>query len=76
MILVQVFISGMQLLSKAILVKGSFIFAIVSYRHTVAAICILPFGIYFVFFFGSLCYSFSLSVIKPELIQYKLNKYL
>nr|KYP36513.1 Auxin-induced protein 5NG4 [Cajanus cajan] len=47
MILVQVFISGMQLLSKAILVKGSFIFAIVSYRHIVAAICILPFAIYF-----------------------------
>ncbi|PRQ56122.1 hypothetical protein RchiOBHm_Chr1g0332301 [Rosa chinensis] len=34
------FVAGMNLLSKAILSEGSFIFALMEYRHVVAAICV------------------------------------
>ncbi|CAJ1970587.1 unnamed protein product [Sphenostylis stenocarpa] len=47
MILVQVFATGMQLLLRVILVEGSFIFALIAYRHIVAAICVAPFALYF-----------------------------
>ncbi|KAH1245661.1 putative calcium-binding protein [Glycine max] len=39
MLLVQVFATGMQILSRVILVEGTFIFALIAYRHAVAAIC-------------------------------------
>ncbi|XP_027368428.1 WAT1-related protein At1g09380-like [Abrus precatorius] len=47
MLLVQVFATGMQLLSRVILVQGSFICALIAYRHIVAAICVAPFALYF-----------------------------
>ena len=47
MILVQVFISALQLLSRVILVHGSFIFSLIAYCHIVAAICVAPFALYF-----------------------------
>ncbi|TKY56413.1 WAT1-related protein [Spatholobus suberectus] len=47
MLLVQVFVTGMQLLSRVILVHGSFICALIAYRHIVAAICVAPFALYF-----------------------------
>ncbi|QCE15448.1 WAT1-related protein [Vigna unguiculata] len=37
MFLVQVFATGMQILSRVILVEGTFIFALIAYRHVVAA---------------------------------------
>ncbi|TKY56412.1 WAT1-related protein [Spatholobus suberectus] len=47
MLLVQGFVTGMQLLSRVILVKGSFIFSLIAYRHIVAAVCVAPFAFYF-----------------------------
>ncbi|KAG4389689.1 hypothetical protein GLYMA_06G138300v4 [Glycine max] len=47
MLLVQVFATGMQILSRVILVEGTFIFALIAYRHAVAAICVAPFAFYF-----------------------------
>ncbi|XP_061358015.1 uncharacterized mitochondrial protein AtMg00810-like [Gastrolobium bilobum] len=47
MLLVQIFATGMQLLSRVILVQGTFIFALITYRHVVSAICVAPFALYF-----------------------------
>ncbi|OIW04339.1 hypothetical protein TanjilG_32531 [Lupinus angustifolius] len=47
MLLVQLFATGMQLLSRVILVEGTFIFALNAYRHIVAALCVAPFALYF-----------------------------
>ncbi|KAL9315912.1 hypothetical protein ACSQ67_016913 [Phaseolus vulgaris] len=47
MLLVQVLLTGMQLLSRVILVQGTFIGALIVYRHLVAAICVAPFALYF-----------------------------
>ncbi|KAG5052708.1 hypothetical protein JHK87_004906 [Glycine soja] len=47
MILVQIFLIGLQLLSRIILVRGFFIFSLIVYRHLVAAICVAPFAFYF-----------------------------
>ncbi|TKY69951.1 WAT1-related protein [Spatholobus suberectus] len=46
-LLVQVFATGMELLSRVILVQGTFVFALVAYRHIIAAICVAPSAIYF-----------------------------
>lgn len=46
MLLVQLFATGMQLLSRVILVQGTFIFALIAYRHVVAAIFVAPFALY------------------------------
>ncbi|KAF1889380.1 hypothetical protein Lal_00024705 [Lupinus albus] len=46
MLLVQLFATGMQLLSRVILVQGTFIFALIAYRHIVAALCVAPFALY------------------------------
>ncbi|KAK7301014.1 hypothetical protein RJT34_11869 [Clitoria ternatea] len=47
MLLVQVFATLMQILSKVILAQGTYIFALIAYRHIVAAICVAPFALYF-----------------------------
>ncbi|CAJ2652374.1 unnamed protein product [Trifolium pratense] len=47
MLLVQIFATGLQLLSRVILVQGTYIFALTAYRHIVAAICVAPFAFYF-----------------------------
>ncbi|CAK8575026.1 unnamed protein product [Lathyrus sativus] len=47
MLLVQIISTGMQLLSRVILVRGTFIFAFITYRYIVAAICVVPFALYF-----------------------------
>lgn len=47
MFLVQVFATGMQILSRVILVEGTFIFALIAYRHVIAAVCVAPFAFYF-----------------------------
>jgi hypothetical protein len=47
MLLVQIFATGLQLLSRIILVQGTYIFALTAYRHIVAAICVAPFAFYF-----------------------------
>ncbi|KAF8042998.1 hypothetical protein BT93_A1360 [Corymbia citriodora subsp. variegata] len=47
MLLVQAFGTGMQLLSKVILNDGTFIFALLAYRHVVGAVCIAPLALYF-----------------------------
>ncbi|PQM41283.1 WAT1-related protein [Prunus yedoensis var. nudiflora] len=47
MLMVQIFVTGMQLLSKVILSEGTFIFALMAYRHIVAAICVAPFAFFF-----------------------------
>ncbi|KAL6127476.1 hypothetical protein ACLB2K_070841 [Fragaria x ananassa] len=47
MVAVQMFVAGMNLLSKVILSEGSFIFALMAYRHVVAAICVAPFALCF-----------------------------
>ncbi|KAI4307007.1 hypothetical protein L6164_030242 [Bauhinia variegata] len=46
MLLVQVFAAGLQLLSRVVLVKGTFIFALIAYRHIVGAVCVAPFAFY------------------------------
>ncbi|BBG98452.1 nodulin MtN21 /EamA-like transporter family protein [Prunus dulcis] len=47
MVMVQIFVTGLQLLSKVILREGTFIFALMAYRHIVAAICVAPFAFFF-----------------------------
>ncbi|KAE8680404.1 hypothetical protein F3Y22_tig00111390pilonHSYRG00056 [Hibiscus syriacus] len=47
MLAVQVFATGQQLLSKVILTQGTFIFALMTYRHLVAALCIAPLALFF-----------------------------
>jgi len=64
MLLVQVFATGMQILTRVILVEGTFIFALIAYRHIVAAVCVAPFAFYFerqlieLFFHVSACLNF------------------
>ncbi|KAM6555311.1 hypothetical protein CsatB_002330 [Cannabis sativa] len=45
--LMQIVYTGMQLLSRIILVKGTFVFALITYRNVVAAICVAPLAYYF-----------------------------
>ncbi|XP_060972002.1 WAT1-related protein At1g44800 [Cannabis sativa] len=47
MLMVQIVYTGMQLLSRIILVKGTFVFALITYRNVVAAICVAPLAYYF-----------------------------
>ncbi|XP_044485939.1 WAT1-related protein At1g09380-like [Mangifera indica] len=47
MLLVQLLMTGMQILSKIILNQGIFIFALMTYRHIVAAFCVAPFAFFF-----------------------------
>ncbi|PON83706.1 Plant-drug/metabolite exporter [Trema orientale] len=47
MLLVQLFATGMQVLSRVILVEGTFVFALMTYRHVVAALCVAPLAFYF-----------------------------
>jgi drug/metabolite transporter (DMT)-like permease len=42
MILVQLIMTGMLLLSRVILDQGQFVFALLTYRHLVGAICVAP----------------------------------
>ncbi|CAI0376067.1 unnamed protein product [Linum tenue] len=46
MLLVQTIASGMLLLSKVILNGGTFVFALLTYRHVVAALCVAPFAFF------------------------------
>ncbi|CAN1262683.1 WAT1-related protein At5g07050 [Linum perenne] len=46
MVLVQGFATGMVLLSKVILNGGTFVFALLAYRHVIAALCIAPFALF------------------------------
>lgn len=46
MLLVQLFATGMQILSRVILVQGTFIFALIAYRNLVAAVFVAPFALY------------------------------
>ncbi|CAN4085601.1 unnamed protein product [Withania somnifera] len=45
MLTVQVIATGLQLLSKVILSQGTFVFALMTYRHVVATLCIAPFAL-------------------------------
>ncbi|XP_020250215.1 WAT1-related protein At5g64700-like isoform X1 [Asparagus officinalis] len=47
MIMVQVFTTAMLLLSKVVLTQGIFVFALLAYRHVVAAIFVAPFAFFF-----------------------------
>lgn len=47
MLVVQVFSTGLQLLSRVILTNGTFIFALTAYRFMVAAFCVAPFALFF-----------------------------
>ena len=47
MLMVQAMATGMQLLSKIILNNGTFVLALMTYRHVVAALCMAPFAFYF-----------------------------
>ncbi|OWM79697.1 WAT1-related protein At1g43650-like [Punica granatum] len=47
MLMVQAFATGLQLLTRVILNNGTFIFALMTYRHVVAAICVAPFAFIF-----------------------------
>ncbi|VFQ65412.1 unnamed protein product [Cuscuta campestris] len=42
MLLVQAIATGLQLLSKVILGHGTFVFALMTYRHIVATFCVAP----------------------------------
>ena len=47
MVAVQVFTAGLQLLYRVIAGDGTLIFALMAYRHVVAALCVAPFAFYF-----------------------------
>ncbi|PSS32939.1 WAT1-related protein [Actinidia chinensis var. chinensis] len=44
MLMVQVFGTGLQLLSKVILSQGTFVLSLMAYRHVVGALCVAPFA--------------------------------
>ncbi|RAL46339.1 hypothetical protein DM860_015332 [Cuscuta australis] len=45
MLLVQGIMAGLQILSKVILGEGAFVFALMTYRHVVATLCVAPFAL-------------------------------
>ncbi|CAA0816438.1 WAT1-related protein [Striga hermonthica] len=47
MLAVQVITAGLLILSRVIISRGTFIFALMTYRHVIAALFILPFALYF-----------------------------
>ncbi|KAL0400512.1 UNVERIFIED_CONTAM: WAT1-related protein [Sesamum latifolium] len=47
MVVVQAITTGLQLLARVILSEGTFVFALMAYRHVVAAFAVLPFALYF-----------------------------
>ncbi|KAL7213973.1 hypothetical protein ACSBR1_026408 [Camellia fascicularis] len=47
MLMVQVFGTVLQLLIRVVLSEGTFIFALVAYRHVVGAVCVAPFALFF-----------------------------
>ncbi|XP_057527167.1 WAT1-related protein At5g64700-like [Amaranthus tricolor] len=47
MLIVQIISTGLQILSRVILTQGTFIFALMAYRHLLAAFCIAPFAFFF-----------------------------
>lgn len=47
MLAVQAFAVGLQILSKIILTQGTFIFALLTYRQIVGAICVAPLAFYY-----------------------------
>ncbi|KAI6697704.1 hypothetical protein NL676_017823 [Syzygium grande] len=47
MLLVQAFATGLQVLCKVILNDGTFVFALMAYRHAVGAVCVAPFSLDF-----------------------------
>ncbi|RAL46342.1 hypothetical protein DM860_015335 [Cuscuta australis] len=46
MLLVQAIATGLQLLSKVILGHGTFVFALLTYRHIVATFCVAPVALF------------------------------
>ncbi|KAK2972809.1 hypothetical protein RJ640_028337 [Escallonia rubra] len=46
MLAVQLIATGLQLLSRIILSEGTFVFALMTYRHVVGAVCVTPFALY------------------------------
>ncbi|XP_057471231.1 WAT1-related protein At5g64700-like [Actinidia eriantha] len=46
MLMVQVFGTGLQLLSKVILSQGTFILSLIAYRHVVGTLCVAPFAFF------------------------------
>nr|GMD55059.1 WAT1-related protein At5g64700-like [Ipomoea batatas] len=44
MLLVQAVAAGLQLLSKVVLGQGTFVYALMTYRHIVATLCVAPFA--------------------------------
>lgn len=53
----EVLAAGLQLLSKVIISEGTFLFALMAYRHLVAAFCVVPLALYFERFAN--CHVFS-----------------
>ncbi|KAL0304512.1 UNVERIFIED_CONTAM: WAT1-related protein [Sesamum radiatum] len=47
MVVVQAITTGLQLLARVILSEGTFVFALMAYRHLLAAFALLPFALYF-----------------------------
>ncbi|TKY56414.1 WAT1-related protein [Spatholobus suberectus] len=47
MILVQAISTGLSLLSRFIIVRGTFVFALLTYRYIVATICLIPVVVFF-----------------------------
>ncbi|XP_073042334.1 WAT1-related protein At5g64700-like [Primulina eburnea] len=45
MVAVQVIAAGLQLLCRVILSEGTFVFALMAYRHVLASFCVLPFAL-------------------------------
>ncbi|KAM7463599.1 hypothetical protein LguiA_031720 [Lonicera macranthoides] len=43
----EVLAAGLQLLSKVIISEGTFLFALMAYRHLAAALCVVPLALYF-----------------------------
>ena len=47
MLFVRVLLAGMQLLSMYVLVNGTFVLALLLYRHVFATLCMAPLALYF-----------------------------
>ncbi|PVH33930.1 hypothetical protein PAHAL_8G103200 [Panicum hallii] len=47
MVLVQLIITGLIMLSKVVISRGMFIFALHAYRSAFGTICILPFAVFY-----------------------------
>lgn len=66
MLVVQGFAVGLQILSRIILTRGTFIFALMAYRQIVGAVCVAPLAFYYDRFVLAYIFRFLQTLLASE----------